>query len=138
MASAARLAAAGFLFCLTFCLTMSAADATGIWMGQIAGRNNEMQYISFEFKPGKDSPTGVMFGDEFDVPVQELKLSGDRISFFVTTTNYYDGRRTKFVFSGTVTGPRMELTRERAAGDVDVNPAKRQDAKQTFTLIKLS
>lgn len=130
MSSLGRLFAGGFLFSLA----MSAADVAGIWTGQLSGRNNEKQDIAFEFKSDKGSSTGVLFGDEFDLPLQELSVSGDRISFSVTVLNYYDNRSTKFMFNGVIKDKEIELTRNRVADGVDASPAKRPDTKQTFTV----
>lgn len=121
---------------------LSATDIAGLWTGEVAGRGGEKQDISFQFTSKNKTLTGKMFGDEFDVPVQDLQVSGDRITFYITTTNYYDGSHTKFMFAGTVSLKAMQLTREReesaaAAAAADKDP-KKQDAKQTFTLKRLT
>ena len=133
-------AARVFVSGLTLSLLLSATDIAGLWTGQVAGRGGEKQDISFQFKSNNKTLTGKMFGDEFDVPVQDLQVSGDRITFYTTATNYYDGRQTKFVFSGTVTGKEIQLTRERADDGAEAagKDAKKQDAKQTFTLKRLT
>jgi hypothetical protein len=131
-------AARVFASALMLGLLLSAADITGLWTGQVAGRGGEKQDISFQFRFDKNTLTGKMFGEEFDVPVQDLQVSGDRITFYTTTTNYYDGRQTKFVFSGTVAGKEIQLTRERADTGAAGNDAKKQPAKQTFTLKRLT
>ncbi len=123
---------------LWFSLIMPATGLTGIWTGQLTGRNDEKLDVAFQFKLNKDLQTGVMFGDEFDLPVEDLKVSGDSISFSITTTNYYDGRRTKFVFTGTIGDKEMQLTRERTGAPAGGNGNNKQDAKQTFTLKKLA
>ena len=136
----ARVLASGLILS---CL-LSATNIAGLWTGEVAGRGGEKQDISFQFTSKNKTLTGKMFGDEFDIPVQGLLVSGDRITFYITTTNYYDGSQTKFVFAGTVTFKAMQLTREReesaaavpaAAADKD---SKKQDAKQTFTLKRLT
>lgn len=130
-------AARVFVSGLMLSVLLSAADIAGLWTGQVAGRVGEKQDISFQFKSNKNTLTGKMFGDEFDVPVQDLQVSGDRITFYTATTNYYDGSQTKFVFSGTVTGKEIQLTRERADAGAAGKDAKRENAKQTFTLKRL-
>jgi hypothetical protein len=122
---------------LFFCAALPAADLTGIWTGQLVGRNDEKQDVAFQFKPGKGSYTGVMFGDEFDLPVQELTVASDRITFSITNINYYDGRRIKFVFSGTIGDKEMQLTRERVGAPSAAEAKKPQNAKQTFILKKV-
>lgn len=124
---------------LFFHLLLAAADVTGIWMGQVAGRGGEKQDLAFQFKQVKGAVTGVMFGDEFDLPIEDLNISGDAISFTVTTTNYYDGRKIKLLFSGTIGEKELKLTRERKAGHAPpAASGKAQDQKQVITLVKLT
>ncbi len=115
-----KLMAAG----LFFAMTLSAADLTGIWMGQAPGRNSEKQDLAFQFRTEKGVVTGIMFGDEFDLPVQDLHIDGDRISFSVTSIDYYGSRKTKTVFNGTLSDSTLELTREQAAPETAADPAK--------------
>ena len=119
-------------------LLLSAADIAGLWMGQITGRGGEKQDISFQFKSDKNSFTGKMFGDEFDVPVQGLQISGEHITFFITTINYYDASQTRFDFSGTITAKEIQLTRERAGAKATGKDEKAKDGNQTFTLKRLT
>ena len=50
---------------------MYAAGVDGIWTGQTPGRNGEVQDISFQFRLNGNTLTGKMFGDEFDLPIEE-------------------------------------------------------------------
>src|SRR5260370_9686323 len=84
------------------------AEVAGIWMGETTGRNGEKQDIAFQFK----TTTGVMFGDEIDLPVEDLKIEGDKISFSVTNVNYYSGSRLATVYSGTIASRERHLTPE--------------------------
>ncbi len=106
------------------------AEVAGIWMGETTGRNGEKQDIAFQFK----TTTGVMFGDEIDLPVEDLKIEGDKISFSVTNVNYYSGSRLATVYSGTIAGQEMHLTRERKGGPV----GDRQNGKQEITLKRVT
>jgi hypothetical protein len=92
------------------------AELAGIWTGVTNGRNGEKQDIAFRFKMTKGSLAGVMFGDESDLPVEDLKVDGDNISFSVTTVNYYSGDRATQVYSGTLADKEMHLTRQRKGG----------------------
>jgi hypothetical protein len=92
------------------------AELAGIWTGVTAGRNGEKQDISFRFKMTKGSLAGVMFGDESDLPVEDLKVDGDNITFSITTVNYYSGDRQTQVYSGTLNDKEMHLTRQRKGG----------------------
>ena len=112
-----------------------AGDLAGIWMGPVAGPKGEKQDIAFQFKANNGSLTGVMFGDEFDLPVKDLAVSGDSVSFSVTSINFYDGRQVTFLFNGKVTENVLELTRERSGGGP--NASNRQPSKQILKLKKI-
>lgn len=116
--------------------TMSAADVAGIWTGQMLGRRGEKEDVAFQFKPNGASIGGKLFGDEFDLPVEEASVSGDQIKFIVTTTNYYSGAKVRFSFTGTVKGDQMELTRTRIGEPAGEN-SNRAIQPQTFTIRRL-
>jgi len=117
-------------------MTMSAADVTGIWTGQMQGRRAEKEDVAFQFKANGATVTGKLFGDEFDLPVEEATVSNEEIKFIVTTTNYYSGAKVRFSFTGTVKGDQMELTRTRIGEPVGENP-NRAVPPQTFTVRRL-
>ena len=119
-------------------LTASAADITGIWTGQLTGRNGQKEEVAFEFKVNGPALTGKMFGDEFDLKLEEGALSGDEIKFIVTTTNYYSGNQQKAQYTGVVKGNEMELTRSRLGPPPETGNPNRQNFKQTFTLKRLT
>ena len=98
------------------------ADLAGIWMGETTGRNGEKQDIAFQFKTARGNAVGVMFGDEVDLPLEDLKIEEDKVSFSVTTVNYYSGSRQTMVYTGTVSDKEMRLTRERKGGAVGDRP----------------
>lgn len=103
------------LFFCAHCLAFG-ADISGIWMGQAPGRKPEKaetEDLAFQFKKVNNVLTGIMFGEEFDLPVGDLKVDGDTITFSVTSTNYYSGSRVTLTYSGTVGAREMQLTRER-------------------------
>jgi hypothetical protein len=112
------------------------AELGGIWTGLAPGRHGKKEDVAFQFKMKGRILTGKMFGDEFDLPIEDASLSGDKVQFSVTATNYYSGAKTRFVYTGTIGGDSMELTRERilAAGE---KPPEHENVKQTFTLKKL-
>ena len=118
-------------------MVMSAADVAGIWAGQMTGRRGEKEDVAFQFKLNGTAITGKMFGDEFDLPLEEASLTGEQIRFTVTTTNYYSGSQIKFVFTGAIKGNEIELTRSRVGGPPVEGPANRQNLKQTFTIKRL-
>ena len=119
-------------------MTTFAADLTGIWAGTAPGRRGDKEDVAFQFKVNGSSLTGKMFGDEFDLPLEEASVSGDQVKFVVTTTNYYSGAQVKFVYTGTIKGDEIELTRTRSGGPPAEGPANRQNGKQTFTIKRLT
>jgi len=117
-------------------MTMSAADVAGIWTGQMQGRRGDKEDVAFQFKTNGTAVTGKLFGDEFDLPVEEATVSNEEIRFIVTTTNYYSGAKVRFSFTGIVKGDQMELTRTRIGEPVSENP-NRAVPPQTFTIRRL-
>lgn len=112
------------------------ADVTGIWSGTQQGRRGDPEDVSFRFKVQGATLSGKMFGDEFDLPIEEATLTGDQIRFVVITKNYYSGTNTKFVFTGTVSGSEMILVRERIQTPEE-KAANKPVAKQTLKLKQL-
>ena len=125
------------LFGLLAAGAVAAADLTGIWTGQAPGRRDQMEDLAFQFKVEGQMVTGKLFGDEFDLPIEEGVLTGDQVRFVVTTTNYYSGNKTQTAFTGTIRGSELELTRERLPAPGE-DTTKRENPKHTFTLKKLT
>jgi hypothetical protein len=117
--------------------TMFAADLTGIWAGQAPGRRGDKEDVAFQFKVNGNILTGKMFGDEFDLALEDGSVTGSQIKFAITTTNYYSGSQVKSVFTGTIKGNEIELTRARAGTTADGSPT-RQNVNQTFTIKRLT
>jgi hypothetical protein len=116
---------------------LPAADVTGIWAGQVTSPKGDVQDVAFKFQLSGNTVTGKMFGDEFDLPIEEGSTSGDQIKFVVTTTNYYSGSKVKFFYNGTVQGNEIELSRERAPEPEKKDSDKRDNVKQTFKIKRL-
>src|SRR5437764_8481262 len=87
---------------LLFANWVLAADITGIWAGQQQGRLGQPEDVAFRFKLEGQTLTGKMFGDEFDIPIGEASVSGDRVRFTVTTVNYYSGTMVNFAYTGII------------------------------------
>jgi hypothetical protein len=90
-------------------ITARAADVTGKWSGQVPSRG-EAAAATFTFKVDGDKLTGTMTSPQGEVPLQEGKVSGDQISFAMT------GGNAKILFSGTVAGDEIKMTRTREGG----------------------
>jgi hypothetical protein len=114
-----------------------AAEIDGIWVGQQAARNGEVEDVAFRLKSNGNAITGTMFGDEFDLPVTDGSLSGDQVRFIVTTTNYYNGTKTQFVYAGAIKDGVLELVRERVQSGDSRPPGKNIPGRQTLKLKRL-
>jgi hypothetical protein len=90
-------------------VTVSAADVSGKWSGQVPSRGEAMA-ATFTFKVDGDKLTGTMTGPQGEISLQEGKVSGDQISF--TTI----GGNAKIQFQGTIAGNEMKMTRTREGG----------------------
>jgi hypothetical protein len=119
-----------------FTFFLTAADITGIWAGQDQGRRGEPLDVAFRFRQTGQTLTGKLFGDEFDLAIQDASVAGDLIRFTVTTTNYYSGAKSIFIYTGTVNGGEMELIRERVPTAED-KAANRPIVKQTIKLKRI-
>lgn len=133
-----RRAGIRILFCLLLTFSWAAAaDISGIWAGQQEGRRGEPEDVAFRFRVEGNSITGTMFGDEFDVPVEDGFVSGDQVRFAVATTNYYTRTRVVFRYTGTVQGSEIELVRERVQTQEE-KAANRPVFRQTLKLKRLT
>src|ERR1700722_4910289 len=123
-----------FLWLLVCALAsvLSAGDLSGIWTGQLEDRNGDSQDLSFRFTQTGDALTGKMYGDNESTPIAEGKIVGNRVSF--TVTNELNGQISTFVYTGTLNGDEIEVTRERVnLKNGPINP-NRQNQKKTIRL----
>src|SRR5438552_19030361 len=95
-------------------MTMFAGDLTGIWAGQAPSRRGDKEDVAFQFKVNGNALTGKMFGDDFDLPLEEASVSGNEVTVIITTTIYAIGSQLKSVYSGPVKRNSVGLTRARA------------------------
>ena len=70
---------------LTLGSALSAADLTGVWTGQLPGRNNTFTDIAFKFVQSGTAITGKLYGDYNSYAIVEGKAEADRIEFVVVT-----------------------------------------------------
>jgi hypothetical protein len=130
------------IFSLVWVGALCAAEVSGIWMGQIPGRNGEPQEIAFKFTQSGTKLQGKLYGDYQSTPITEGKVAGDEISFIVIAPEQAGNQinQTKLRFSGSLKDGEIELTREREgatnAGNGGVVQFK-GNAKQTFRLKRL-
>lgn len=89
---------------------MAAADLAGKWTGEIPRRGGETATGTFVFKVDGSSVTGTMTTPQGEVKLEDVKFSGDQLSFSTT------GGNAKILFKGTVSGDSIKMTREREGG----------------------
>ncbi len=130
------------IFSLLWAGALCAADLSGIWMGQLPGRNGEPQDIAFKFTQSGEKLQGKLYGDYQSTAITEGKVAGDEISFIVIAPEQAGNQinQARLRFKGSIKDGEIELTREREgatnAGNGGVVQFK-GNAKQTFRLKRL-
>ncbi len=97
-----------------FAVTAVAADISGNWTSEAAGRDGTPQVTKYAFTVSGTTLTGKITstrgGQEMSQDITEGKISGDEISF-VTVREGQNGTM-KTNFKGKVVGSEIKLTRE--------------------------
>jgi hypothetical protein len=110
---------------------LSAVDLSGIWTGQVTARFDEVQDVTFRFVQTGSGISGKMYGEIESQPVNEGRIEGDQIGFFVGTE--MNGGRNRFHYSGIIQGEELHLTRQRVlppdAPDTEENRKRRVPQK---------
>jgi hypothetical protein len=124
-------------------LNLPGADLAGIWIGQIPGRNGDLQDIAFKFTQAETTLGGKLYGDYQSAPIIEGRISGDQVSFLVIAPEQNGNQinRTRLRFTGTVKAGEIELTREREGSTNAGNGGGVQfkgNTKQSFSLKRLT
>jgi hypothetical protein len=122
--------------------TLSAADLTGIWVGQYPGRNNEPIDIAFQFQHKGEVLAGKLYGDFKSMRIVEGKVSGGEVNFIVVAEEQAGNQinETRLRFTGTLKDGELELTRERESSRNAGNGGEvqsRNNTKLTFRLKRL-
>ncbi|MBL8176444.1 MAG: hypothetical protein JNK48_17345 [Bryobacterales bacterium] len=126
----------------TFAAALSAADLSGIWVGQYPGRNNEPIDIAFQFQHKGDALSGKLYGDFKSMRIVEGKIAGDQVQFVVIAEEQAGNQinETRLRFTGTLKDGEIELTRERESSRNAGNGGEvqsRNNTKLTFRLKRL-
>jgi opacity protein-like surface antigen len=90
-----------------------AADVTGVWTGTISGGDGEYA-LTYTFKQDGQKLTGIVTGPTDPIPIQEGKVEGDKISFWLQAD--MGGNVVKFTTTGTIKGDEITLTTTNDAG----------------------
>jgi hypothetical protein len=124
--------------------TLSGADLSGIWVGQIPGRNGDLLDIAFKFTQDGANLAGKVYGDYGSSPIVKGSVEGDQILFVVVSPEQNGNQinSTRLRFTGHFIGAEIELTREResatnAGNGGGVEARKGGPKSQTFRLKRL-
>ena len=90
-----------------------AADVTGVWTGTISGGDGDYA-LTYTFKQDGQKLTGTVTGPTDPIPIQEGKVDGDKISFWLQVD--MGGSVVKFTTTGTIKGDEISLTTTNDAG----------------------
>jgi hypothetical protein len=132
-----------FIGGLLFALSLPGADLAGIWIGQIPGRNGDLQDIAFKITQTGTTLGGKLYGDYQSTPITEGKISGDQVAFLVIAPEQSGNQinQTRLRFTGSIKAGEIELTREREGSTNAGNGGGVQfkgNTKQTFHLKRLT
>ena len=123
--------------------SLSAADFSGIWTGQVPTRNGEFTDVAFRIVQKGAAITGKQYGDYQSSPIVEGSVTGEEIVFTVVVQEQAGNQinETKHRFTGALKDGALELSRQRLesknAGNGGVVQFK-GDSKQTLTLKRLT
>ena len=121
-----------------------AADLTGIWVGQMPGRNGgDPIDVAFKFTQEGTKIGGKTYGDYKSNAISEGIISGNSVMFVIVTQEQAGNQinDTRVRYSGRLVDGQLELTRERErstnAGNGGLQTQKNAAQRQTFTLKRL-
>lgn len=95
-----------------FAVTAVAADISGKWTSEAAGRDGTPQVTTYTFKVSGTTLTGTITTARGDQAISEGTVTGDEVSF-VTVREGQNGTM-KTTFKGKVAGSEIRLTRAMA------------------------
>jgi hypothetical protein len=87
-----------------------AADVTGKWTAEVAGRGGNPQTMTINLKAEGDQLAGTVSGRRGDNPISEGKINGDDISFNVVVD--FQGNSIKMIYTGKISGDEIKFKRE--------------------------
>lgn len=125
---------------LAFAVVATAADLSGTWTGVLPqGRNGDLVDITFKITQTGDTIGGKMYRDSASAPIVDGKVTGEQIVFTVVLEEQIGNLfvLTKHVFTGTIKGADIEVSRERVLDPKIGNAERRSNQKATFLLKRL-
>jgi hypothetical protein len=130
------------LAAILFGSSLFAADLSGVWIGQIPTRNNDMLDVAFKIVQTGTEISGKLYGEYQSSRIVEGKVTGDQVNFVVLAAEQAGNQinETRLRFSGTINNGEMELTLEREGSKSAGNGGGtefRGNNKQAFKLKRL-
>lgn len=98
-----------------FALSAAAADVSGKYTAEVAGRGGNTMTQTFNLKADGEALSGTVVTPRGEQPITEGKISGDTLSF--TTVVKLQDREMKIMYSGTVAGDGIKFSRQREGAD---------------------
>ena len=106
------------VLCAIFAGAALAADISGNWSGNLQAGSDPIA-LTFTFKQDGEKLTGSVTSPQGALPLNEGKVVGDKVSFFVMTD--MNGTPTRFISEGVVKGDEITLNLS-AQGGPDFGP----------------
>ena len=99
-------------------VTIHAADVTGKWSAQVAGRDGQAREQVFTFKVDGETLTGTVSGmpGGSDAEIKDGTVKGDDLSFKVVRS--WQGNEVTMLYKGKVSGAEISFTVTREGGDM--------------------
>lgn len=105
--------------------SLSAADVTGKWTAQVAGRDGQTREQTFTLKVDGEKLTGTISGmmGGAEAEIKDGTATGDDIAF--TVVRSFQGQDVKILYKGKVSGAEIKFTSQREGGEPREFTAKR-------------
>jgi hypothetical protein len=95
-----------FVLFALFALCALAADVTGTWKGSMETPNGSRE-VTLNLKADGAALTGTMSGRQGETPIQDGKVKGDNISFYVVRK--FQDNEFKMEYKGKLKGDELKL-----------------------------
>jgi hypothetical protein len=90
-----------------FTTGLLAADVTGKWAAEVAGRDGEKRTQTFNLKANGETLTGTVSSQRGERPIVDGKVSGDDVSFSVEFE--MNGEKRKIPYTGKIVGDELKM-----------------------------
>ncbi len=107
-----------------FVLVASAADVAGKWTAEVAAQEGQARQVTFNFRVEGDKLTGTMSGPGGELEILDGKISGDEISFAVSTKK--GDQETKVLYRGKIEGNEIKLSSEADGKPLELTARRTQ------------